>query len=108
MSRFPSIVPHVATDQDVYLVLEDFGGGLGHAWCETAEGDTGRATLMRHLMEGQHERPIRIVAFNTVEGWSRDVTADIADELRRRFVELDESAPSLLDFLEKAARRRDA
>ena len=33
---------------------------------------------------------MRIIAFNTAEGWSRDVTMDIADELRRRFAEYDE------------------
>ena len=31
-----------------------------------------------------------IVAFNTAEGWSRDVTVEIADELRRRYVEFGE------------------
>lgn len=104
MGRFPSIVPHVAADQDVYLVLEDFGGRLGRAWCETAEADTGRATLLRHLLDGFYEHPMRIVAFNTAEGWSRDVTVDIADELRRRLVELDKVAPYLLRFLERTAR----
>ena len=104
MSRSPSIVPLVAADQDVYLVLEDFGSRFGRAWCETAEEDTSRATLVRHLIDGQYEHPSRIVAFNTAEGWSRDVTTDIADELRRRFVEIDRVAPSLLEFLEKAAR----
>ena len=94
----------MSADNDVYLVLEDFGGRLGCAWCETAEEDTDRATLMRHLLEGQYEHPARIIAFNTAEGWSRDVTADIADELRRRFVELDDVAPSVLKFLERAAR----
>jgi hypothetical protein len=34
------------------------------------------------LLEGQYGEPVRIVAFNTAEGWSRDVTLDIADELR--------------------------
>jgi len=102
--RSPSIVPHVSADHDVHLVLEDFGGRLGRAWCETAEEDTDRATLIRHLLEGQYECPARIVAFNTAEGWSRDVTTDIADELRRRFVELDEVTPSLLRFIERARR----
>jgi len=41
-------------------------------------------TLIRDLLEGQYRRPPRIVAFNTAKGWSRDVTVDIADELRRR------------------------
>ncbi|KJC50095.1 hypothetical protein [Bradyrhizobium sp. LTSP857] len=104
MGRSPSIVPHVAADQDVYLVLEDFGGRLGRAWCETAEEDTSRATLMRHMIDGLYEHPTRIVAFNTAEGWSRDVTADVADELRRRVVEFDEVTPSLLNFLDRAIR----
>ncbi|RTE92682.1 MULTISPECIES: hypothetical protein [Bradyrhizobium] len=104
MSHAPSLVPQVTTDRDVYLVLDDFGRRLGRAWCETAEEDANRATLLRHLAEGQYLHPVRIVAFNTAEGWSRDATADVADELRRRFVELEETDPSLLEFLERAAR----
>jgi len=38
--------------------------------------------------------PVRIVAF-TAEGRCRDVTADIADELRRRYVEVGE-VPTLI------------
>ena len=105
MSRSPSIVPPSAADEDVYLVLEEFGGRLGRAWCETAEEDTDRPTLMRHLVEGHYERPARIVIFNTAEGWSRDATTEIADELRRRFVEIEEVAPSVLKFLDRVARR---
>ncbi len=30
------------------------------------------------------------MGFNTAEGWSGDVTVDISDELRRRFVEFGE------------------
>ena len=49
---------------------------------------------------------VRIVAFNTVEGWSRDATVDIADEVRRRYVEYDEvSEFSNLKFLEATNRR---
>jgi hypothetical protein len=48
--------------------------------------------------------PARIVAFNTAEGWSRDVTKDIADELRRRFVEHADVPPSLQEFVESTSR----
>ena len=44
--------------------------------------------------------PACIVAFNTAEGWSRDVTMDIADELRKHFAEYDEVPASLQEFLE--------
>ena len=82
-NRSPSIVPPEA-NQDTYLVLDDFGGRLGRAWRETDEEGADRETLIRDLMDDQYGNPVRIVAFNTAEGWSRDVTMDIADELRRR------------------------
>ncbi|WP_314963942.1 hypothetical protein [Bradyrhizobium cosmicum] len=104
MAQSPSIVPQSAASHDVYIVLEDFGGRLGRAWSETAEEDGNRSTLLGHLIEGHYFRPARIVAFNTTEGWSRDVTAIIADELRRRYDELEDMAPSTLEFLARAAR----
>ena len=103
MPRSPSIVPD-DTNRDVYLVLDDFGR-LGRAWSETDEAGTSRATLVRNLLDGRYENPVRIVAFNTVEGWSRDATVDIADEVRRRYVEYDEVSESVLKFLEATNRR---
>jgi hypothetical protein len=88
MRTSPSIAPHDG-HEDVYLVLDDFGS-LGRAWRETDEAGANRAALVRNLLDGQYEHPVRIVAFNTTEGWSRDVSVDIADELRRRYVEYDE------------------
>ena len=100
MSCSPSIVP----DEDIYLVLDDFGPSLGRAWREADEAGANRATLIRNLLDGQYEDPVRIVAFNASEGWCRDVTVDIADELRRRYVEFDEAPASLLKFMEAANR----
>ena len=87
-------------------MLDDFGGRLGRAWRETNEEDTDREALIRDLMEGQYGNPRRIVAFNTAQGWSRDVTMDIADELRRRFAEYDDVPASVREFLETASRAR--
>jgi len=101
----PSIVPR-EVNQDTYLVLDDFGGRLGRAWRETDEEDTDRETLIRDLMDDQYDNPARIVAFNTAQGWSRDVTVDIADELRRRFSEYDDVPASVQEFLETASRAR--
>jgi hypothetical protein len=44
------------------------------------------------------------VAFKTAEGWSRDVTKDIADELRRRYNEFGEVPDSIPEFMD--ANRR--
>ena len=77
---------------------------MGCSWRETDAESTDRETLIRDLVDGQYGYPVRIVAFNTAEGWSRDVTKDIADELRRRYVEFGEVPQSVLDFLD--AHRR--
>jgi hypothetical protein len=98
MRRSPSIVPEDA-DREIYLVLDDFGERLGRAWRETDEADTDRETVIRQLLEGQYANPVRIVAFNTAEGWSRDVTEDVARELRDRSGgrELPESLHEFID-----------
>jgi len=99
----PSIVPG-ALDRDVYLVLDDFGERLGRSWRETDEADADRATLIRHLLEGQYSSPVRIVAFNTAEGWSRDVTDDIGAELAQAHADRGETPVSIADFIDDHAR----
>src|SRR3954463_3047801 len=78
----PSIVPGWA-DQTVYLVENDFGR-LGRAFAETDSEYADLEATITALFEGQYSHPIRIVAFNTAERWSQDVSEDIAHELRRR------------------------
>jgi hypothetical protein len=64
-------------------------------WYEADEMGATRAWMIRNLLEGQYKNPVRIVAFNTAEGWPRDVTTDIADELRRRYMEYDRKQPRM-------------
>jgi hypothetical protein len=92
MPHSPSIIPD-AVDRDVYLVLDDFGA-LGRSWREVDEANTDRETAVTALMDGQYSNPVRVVAFNTAEGWSRDVSEDIADELLLRFGWADEDVPA--------------
>jgi hypothetical protein len=99
--RAPSIVAE-GGDHDVYLVLDDLGR-IGRVWRETGEESAGRATLIRELLEGQYVNPVRIVAFNIGEGWSRDATHDVAGELRERCSNLDEVPVGLEDFLERTS-----
>jgi hypothetical protein len=102
MRTSPSITPD-RPDQDTYLVLDDFGG-LGRAWRETDEEDADRETLIRDLFSGEYRHPVRIIAFNADEGWCRDVTVDIADELLRRYAERGEISEAALAFMQ--ANRR--
>jgi len=105
MRRAASIAPHVP-EKDTYFVLDDFGGRIGRAWRETDEDATDRETLILNLLSGEYKNPVRIVAFNAAERWSRDVTVDIADELRRRYVEYDEVPEAVLAFMEANQQRR--
>ena len=98
MPRSPSIVPE-DTDRDIYLVMDHFGI-LGRVWRETDETDANRTKLIQDLLDGQYEEPVRIVAFNTTEGWSRDVTEDIARELRKHCADRGGIPARLQDFLD--------
>jgi hypothetical protein len=77
-------------DHDMYLVLLDaFGVWAGRARRETDDDDdddegTYRDMLIRDLLHEVYIRPARIVAFNTAEGWSRNITTEIAAELKQR------------------------
>ena len=47
--------------------------------------------------------PLRVVAFNTAEGWARDVSADIARKVVTRARELEQDLPAAVrDFVERA------
>jgi hypothetical protein len=96
----PSIIPWGDLDRTVFLVLDNFGGAFGGlAWPETEATATDRATVIRHLLEGQYSSPVRIVAFNTAEGWSRDMSDEIAAELAQACADRDETPPSISDFI---------
>jgi len=96
----PSIVPS-DNDQTVYLVAEDFGR-LGRAWREADYEATDLETVIEDLLSGQYNNPIRVVAFNTEERWSEDVSEDVAHELRRRCdLQMRELPATISDFVEQ-------
>jgi hypothetical protein len=82
MSWAPSVVPQHA-EQTVYLVLDDFGDN-GAAFRETDPNQADLETTIENLIEGQYRRPVRVIAFNTAEGWSEDVSHDVAAEIQLR------------------------
>jgi hypothetical protein len=106
--RSPSIVPP-GNDQDVYLVLDDFGGRIGSAWRETDAQAARLEAVIADLLDGQYSRPVRVIAFNTAEGWSRDVSEDVARELSRRCAEEARDLPlSLEEFVDRYRGQRRA
>jgi hypothetical protein len=102
MRRFgwtPSIVPN-DNDETVYLVADDFGR-LGRVWREADYETTDLETVIQDLLTGQYSNPVRVVAFNTAERWSEDVSGDVAGELRRRCdLQMRELPSTISDFVE--------
>ena len=100
----PSIVPNDRLDKDFYLVLEDFRSGP--AFRETDEGVT-YISLIDDLLTGQYDSVLRVVAFNPVEGWSRDASEDIANALEQHIAaEGREVSDGLRDFIEGQTGRK--
>jgi hypothetical protein len=96
----PSIVPR-CDDQDIYLVVDDLGR-LGRVWREADVETTDFETVVQDLLEDQYKNPVGVFAFNPFEGWSRDVSEDIARELRRRCdLQLRDVPSSIQDFVER-------
>jgi hypothetical protein len=70
-------------DQTIYLVIDRFGG-LGTVCRETEVERADLETVIADLISGQFHDPIRVVAFNTLEHWSEDVSEYIAFEIQTR------------------------
>jgi hypothetical protein len=101
-SFVPSIVP-TGHDQTVYLVINNFGN-LGTAFSETDVDKADLETVIGDLMSGQYSDPVRVVAFNTAEQWSADVSQEVAHKIRRRAdLAGKDLAPSILEFVETQA-----
>jgi hypothetical protein len=100
MPPSPSIVPGI--DRDTCLVLDDFGP-IGRTWSEIDVEDTDFETVITNLLDGcRFNNPVRVVAFNTAEGWSRDISEVVALELRVRCANQGRELPkSLEQFVER-------
>jgi hypothetical protein len=86
----PRLVSEPSDDVTVYLVLNDYGQ-FGIAYDETDPAQADRETIIRNFLSGQYSNALRVVAFNTVEGWSRDVSEDIAGEVLERAFDADDN-----------------
>lgn len=95
--RSPSLVP--ASEDPVHLVLCDFGR-QGLAFIET-EPHTTERNVVENMLHGEYEKPVQVVAVNVSEGWSRDVSEDIAHEVLERARAEERSLPKgTQDFIE--------
>jgi hypothetical protein len=88
-------------------VLNDFGK-RSRSYLETDEETADLETVITGMLSGEYSSPARVVAFNTAEGWSHDVSEDIADEIRRRCdLQGTETPPHLEGFFDQHESRID-
>jgi len=78
----PSILPG-DDEQAVYLVMDDLGE-RGRIWPEADADVSDLEAVIQDLLDGQYNNPVQVIGFNVTEGWARDVSADVALELRQR------------------------
>jgi hypothetical protein len=78
----PKIVPYGA-DQTIYLVVDSFSAGAT-PYRETEVERTDFETVIEDFLTGQFNNPVRVIAFNTLEHWSDDVSQAVAIEIQTR------------------------
>lgn len=104
MRPAPLIVPE--NDQTVFIVEDDFGK-RGRAYCETDPAESNLERIIRNFIAGSYTDPVRVISFNTAEGWSQDVSEDIARELCNRHGSLGQQLPAhLVEFVERYTSRQ--
>jgi hypothetical protein len=79
----------------------------GPAYIETDPNEADATTVVRNLLYGQYGEPLRVVAVNVEEGWSRDVSEAIAHKVlqiaRQDDVELTDGTIAFIDAHTEAA-----
>ena len=75
----PLMVPYGA-DRTVYLVVDSIETGGAYREIEVERSDLER--LISDLITGQFSAPVRVIAFNTLEHWSEDISKKVAEEIR--------------------------
>lgn len=78
----PQLVPYGA-DQTAFLVVDSFSAS-GTVYCETEVERADFETIIADFLTGQFNGPVRVIAFNTLEHWSDDVSEAIATEIQTR------------------------
>ena len=78
----PKLVPYGA-DQTTYLVVDNVGAN-GSVYRETEVERTDFETIIADFVTGQFNDPIRVIAFNTLEHWSDDISEAVAAEIQTR------------------------
>jgi hypothetical protein len=82
-ANWSSIIIPYGADQTVYVVVDRLHAS-GAVDREAEFERTDPATIVEDLMLGQFNDPVRVIAFNTLEHWATDLSAEVAAEIQTR------------------------
>jgi hypothetical protein len=97
----PPLAPKLTDNVTIHIVLNDFGEQPGRAFLETDEAEADEWTIVSNIISGEYSNPVRVVAFNIAEGWSRDVTEDIAQAVIERERSENHFSKAAKEFVER-------
>jgi len=103
MTDTVSLVPQYE-DNAVYLVLDELVT-FGRVWRELSEEAANEQTVLELIANGEFHRPMRVIVFNTAEGWSRDDTVDVGFKLLQMNREGRVLAPAARELVERTTRQ---
>ncbi len=78
----PAVVPYGA-DQTIYLVVDSFGS-RDHVYREAEFERADPEAVISDMLSGLFNNPVGVIAYNTLEHWTEDVSAPIAAEIQSR------------------------
>jgi hypothetical protein len=90
-------------NNDVYLVLDELVT-FGRVWCELSEKSANAQTVVELIANGGFHRPMRVIAFNTAEGWSRDETVAVGLKLLQMSHEGRVLGAAAREFIQRTTR----
>jgi hypothetical protein len=94
----PPLVP--GNETTVHLVLNDFGE-LGCAYVEADPSRSDKWTIVSNIAKGEYSKPLKVIALNLDEGWCRDVTQYIAQDVFDLGRRENSFSPPARDFVER-------
>jgi hypothetical protein len=87
-------------------VLNDFEK-FGRSYLETGEDEADLETIISSMLEGQYSNPVDVFAFNATEEWAREVSQEVADEIRHRCDRQGINIPAHLEAFVNSHESRD-
>jgi hypothetical protein len=79
-SQWPASIVPFGADQTLYVVIDRTGMSRSVAEIERTDFES----IISDLLSGHFGDPVRVVAFNTLEHWSEDVSSEVAREIQTR------------------------